>query len=256
MLIESDRYSKDDCAPWNELYKADLIHGERLKRSGKIERSLDAIARFLTVGDSPVHCAVSRGKDSVVVAHLCRRVSREITLTHLRPTNHNPDCDAVRDAYFESFPGQSYWEQPVDYEDLHPRNLSERELDRETDRRWYAAIKELESKAGERVIMGLRADESTGREMRCKTWGENTRKTSAPLAFWSTADVFGYLAVEGLPVHPAYACTGGGRWDRLRLRVAEIGDTHGTGGGRREWEKAYYGEFLRRLSARNRKEIK
>ena len=72
----------------------------------------------------------------------------------------------------------------------------------------------------------------------------------APISAWRESDVFSYLAKNKLPVHPAYAMLGGGRWPRHRLRVAEIGDTHGTGGGRREWEQEYYGDVLRRLQCK------
>lgn len=85
--------------------------------------------------------------------------------------------------------------------------------------------------------------------MRCARWGISTERTCAPLAWWTAADVFAYLATHDLPVHPAYAMLGGGRWRRERLRVAEIGDTHGKGGGRLEWETEYYGDALRRLQA-------
>jgi phosphoadenosine phosphosulfate reductase len=40
---------------------------------------------------------------------------------------------------------------------------------------------------------------------------------------------------------------GGGRWDRNYIRVAEIGDIHGNGIGRTEWESEYYNDEIRRL---------
>jgi phosphoadenosine phosphosulfate reductase len=101
-------------------------------------------------------------------------------------------------------------------------------------------------------MLGIRADESSGRRIRTLRWGLNSPNGSAPIAKWSTQDVFSYLAVNDLPVHPAYAMLGGGRWPRERLRVAEIGDSHGTGGGRREWEMEYYGDVLRRIEAESR----
>jgi phosphoadenosine phosphosulfate reductase len=176
-------------------------------------------------------------------------IAPSVPLAHLRPTNHNPDCDAVRDDYFTRFPGQSYHEVLVDYGSLHAQHLPDSELDRETDRAWYAAIRDCEERFGPRHVLGIRADESGGRKMRCRVWGENSPNGCAPIAWWTTADVFAYLAHHDLPVHPAYAMFGGGRWPRERLRVAEIGDTHGRGGGRAEWEAEYYGDVLRRLQA-------
>lgn len=242
MLIASARHTAADLALWGELEEAD-----RSTPPPDCERAVAAVRDFAAAG--PCHCGVSWGKDSVVVAHLCRIADPAVPLVHLRPTNHNPDCDAVRDAYFAAFPGQLYSEVRIDYADLHARRLPHQDLDRETDRRWYAAIREGARPYRGRHILGIRADESAGRRMRQRVYGESSPHGCAPITRWSTADVFAYLAVHGLPVHPAYAMLGGGRWSRDRLRVAEIGDTRGTGGGRREWELFYYGDILRRLEA-------
>lgn len=258
MLIPSDRHRPADLIIWRELEAADHIHGERLMRSGKVDRSLDAIRTFLAAG--PAYCGTSHGKESVTTCHLVRQVDPSIPLIHLRPSNHNPDCDAVRDAYFAMFPEQApvYSEVVIDYGDLHARGLPDHLLDKATDRLWEAAIRQSGHPCGGRHILGIRAGESNGRLMRCRIWGESSPKGCAPLAWWSTDDVYGYLAVMGLPVHPAYAMLGamaggnGARWPRERLRVAEIGDTHGKGSGRRAWEADYYGPELRRLEARGR----
>jgi phosphoadenosine phosphosulfate reductase len=245
MLIPSHRHSRRDLDLWRELEDADRVHGERLTRSGKIEESLGAIRAFVAKGRA--YGGISWGKDSVVLAHLLRIAAPDIPLVHLRPTNANPDCDLVRDAYFAGWPGQSYEEVPVDYGSLHASGLPDHELDRKTDARWYAAIRASETPHGGRRILGIRNGEGFGRLIRTLRWGIATERACAPLAWWTMADVYGYLAIHGLPVHPAYACLGGGRWPRERLRVAEIGDTHGKGSGRRDWESEYYGDVLRRL---------
>lgn len=246
MLIASHRHRSKDLELWDELESADLVNGARAQRLPRIDRSVNAIRLFMIGG--PAYVGVSWGKDSVVVAHLCYLVNPMIPLINLRCTNRNPDCDAVRDAYLSAHSEQPYSEVVVDYGLLHASNLSNDELDRETDRRWYAAIRECAKPFAGRHILGVRADESGIRRMRCRQWGESSPKGCAPLAWWNQADVFGYLAVNGLPVHPAYAMLGGGRWPRDKLRTAEIGDTHGKGGGRAEWEAEYYGDVLRRLS--------
>jgi hypothetical protein len=43
---------------------------------------------------------------------------------------------------------------------------------------------------------------------------------------------------------------GSGRWQRERIRTAEIGDVHGTRMGRTEWEREYYPDILARISVR------
>jgi phosphoadenosine phosphosulfate reductase len=244
MLIPSPRHTRRDLELWAELEDADRIHAARPQFAARLERSLREIRAF--VATRPCHAGVSWGKDSVVLAHLLWLTARHVPLMHLRPSNHNPDCDRVRDAYFVRFPGQPYEEIAVDYRDVD-RTLPDEQVDRLTDQRWYAAIREYEAAHGNRHLLGIRSDESFGRRIRTLRWGLSTPRTCAPIAWWTTADVFGYLAKHDLPIHPAYAMLGGGRWPRDRLRVAEIGDTHGKGSGRRDWELEFYGDVLRRL---------
>lgn len=245
MLIKSERHTKRDLECWRELEYADSLHAQRSSLSRRIMESENVIAEFKSRAS---YAGVSWGKDSIVLAHLLFRNAPEVPLVRLRPTNSNPDCDSVRDAYFESFPGQHYSEVNVDYSDLHAQGLDDSTLDKETDRIWFASWKQVSMTFGPCYFSGIRSSESNVRLLRFLRWGEATEKTCAPLSRWTTADVFAYMQVNNLPVHPAYACLGGGRWPRERLRVAEIGDTHGKGGGRSEWEREYYGDSLRRIS--------
>lgn len=244
MLISSSRHTRDDLLLWRDYESGDLT----INLVWKIDAARHAIDGFLARGVAYAGC--SWGKDSLVVAHLLWRFARHVPLMHLRPTNHNPDCDAVRDEYFARFNGQPYEEVAVDYSGIDRRRLTATQLDKATDERWYEAIRMYASRSGERRILGIRADESGGRRIRMLRWGVESPNSLAPIGFWRESHVFGYLAQHGLPVHPAYAMLGSGRWPRERLRVAEIGDTHGAGGGRREWELEYYGDVLRRLEAK------
>lgn len=255
MLIESPRHTKADKDLWQALENTDRAYGEFVGREGRrieclfVEASNALIAFRLM--STRVYCGVSWGKDSVVVAYILRCVWPEVPLVHLRPTNHNPDSNAVRDEYFRRFPGQIYHEIPVDYGNLHA-DLAGEDLDKATDKIWNRAWSDCRKRFGERHISGVRAKESKTRAIRMGRWGINSKNASAPIGWWTAEDVFAYLAINNLPVHPVYGCLGGGRWERDRLRVAEIGDTHGTGGGRREWEQEYYGDVLRRLNSRGK----
>lgn len=240
MLMESKRLTSADRLIWIENEIADRIVGKRL--DAKIAKSKDAICRFLDAG--PAYCGVSWGKDSVVVAHLCH--SFGVPLSNLRCSNRNPDCDVVRDVFLASNQSE-YHEVEIDYSAVD-RRQSDESIDRETDRLWHAGIHRGCDQVGtKRHILGLRGNESVGRYMRMKRWTENSPNGCAPLAWWTAVDVFGYLARFDLPVHPAYAMTGGGRWPREHLRVAEIGDTHGRRMGRSEWEREYYPDELNRM---------
>lgn len=75
-------------------------------------------------------------------------------------------------------------------------------------------------------------------------WGVSTDRTCAPIGNWTAEHVFTWLHMLNLPVHPAYAQTYGGQLDRGRIRVGALGGERGTGHGRREWERRYYGRDL------------
>lgn len=254
MLIQSDRHTEQDLELWRAHHEADLQHAKSRRFRHKVAESINAIFEFSAGGN--FYCGTSWGKDSVVVLHLLMCCRPQTVVMHLRPTNHNPDCDQVRDEFMKQTWVRHYDEIPVSYEGIDRCSLPQQELDRLTDQRWYAAIHDYERKVSKRHMLGIRADESGGRRIRTLRWGLNSPNGSAPIARWSTQDVFAYLAEHDLPVHPAYAMLGGGRWPRERLRVAEIGDSHGAGGGRREWEQEYYGDSLRRFEAGSRPSAK
>jgi phosphoadenosine phosphosulfate reductase len=247
MLIASERHTKRDLEFWAELEAADIVHGARTQLADRIERSSRAIRDFARGGNAYV--SVSWGKDSVVLADLCRRAAPDLPLVYLKaePTG-NPLCLAVRDAYLGSYPTTQYSERTVDYRAIDP-GLGCDETEKAKDRLFYGEFRAVEKRWGTRHISGIRADESSGRKARMKRWGLASLNALAPLGWWSVADVFGYLAVRGLPVHPNYAMLGGGRWPREHLRVDELGGDRGTGFGRADWEREYYGDILRRITS-------
>lgn len=245
MLIPSSRHTPADLDLWHELEAADRLHGERLP-SRLIEQSLAAIRDFLSAG--PAYCGTSWGKDSVVTAHLCRMVDPQLPLVNLRvePTR-NPYCDKVRDCFLARWP-MSYHEETVSYHDCG--EWFSEPWEKETYRRWDAAWRAVCKRLGiDRHISGVRASESGVRKIRMRTWGLNTPRACCPIGWWTENDVFGYAAAHGLPLHPNYAMLGGGRWRRDKIRTAELGDVKGTERGRREHEREYYGDILRRIEA-------
>ena len=137
----------------------------------------------------------------------------------------NPDCERVRDAFAPA----RYHERVFRYGDCgHGEH-------------WRA----VEVEFGPHRLTGVRMDESGTRAMSVKRLGVDTGRSCRPLADWTGSDVFAWLAVHGLPVHPAYACLGGGRWPRDRLRVHGIGGERASNYGRREWEREYYSDVIR-----------
>jgi phosphoadenosine phosphosulfate reductase len=235
MLIPSARHTPKDLELWTAHEAADIEHGERL--DAKIQRSLDAVRRF---AEQPCYAGVSWGKDSLVLAHLVAISGMEIPVVWFRVEPiKNPDCEFVRDAFLNT----------------HPLNYCEIERWCSRDESGWHASGTMESAAAEAVqtfgprrILGIRADESGERRLTCLVNGVSSVNSCRPLAWWTAQDIMGYLARFDLPVHPAYAMLGGGRYDRWQLRVASLGGRRGDGMGRAEWEQEYYGDVIRRLS--------
>ena len=238
MLIESDRHTPGDLVAWATLSAADAARGRSIHMRRIESSALRAVERFLR-DPSECYASVSWGKDSVVVAHLVRRVEPTVPLVHvtrrageaLRYRNgvatcriQNPDCDAVRDAFLA----------------LWPMPYCERERVVGDESSYAHIVREF----GDRRIMGIRSSESGTRALSAKTHGISTKNVCRPILNWSTDDVFAYLARHDLPVHPAYAMSMSGELDRSVLRVASIGGHQGVGMGRRAWERRYYRDCL------------
>lgn len=229
MLIDSPRITPADRAVWARHEFYDRIAARDPRWPVREERARRVIADFLARG--PAFVGVSWGKDSVVVAHLAIQVDPGIPLRRMvrdRPVPgrpENPDCDRVEEAFLDRFPHVDYEVYPVRADVLDRLAVMDREL-------------------GGRHISGVRAEESTERRISAAVHGDATARACRPILRWSTADVFAYLYRHELPVHPAYAMTGGGAWSRERIRVHELGGDHGRGAGRWEWERLYYGDVL------------
>ena len=230
-LIACDRHRPEDLAAWAALERLD-----RVALMGAGRRSLDAHAARAEImiagsGES-VFCGVSWGKDSVVVAHLVRRARPDIPLVWVRlPRFDNPDCGAVRDAFLAAHPGP--------YEEIwcpDPTVTSAGDLATGARTSGYAQA----ARRWRRRITGLRADESRTRRISMRRRGLDGARSVTPIGWWSAADVFRYLLLHDLPVHPAYAMNRRGMLDRDWLRVASLGGLRGTAMGRRQWEWEYY----------------
>jgi len=240
MLIPSHRHTAADMALWREYEQADTARRIDAGFCHRHAEALNEILRFV-MRDTSCYAGVSWGKDSTVLAHLVQCVMPTLPIVWIRVEPiKSPDCELVRDAFLSRYPNANYHEIETHCE--------------WRDGEWHATgtlesgIKECERRFGKRKILGIRADESTQRGFRIWRHGLSTHASCDPLGRWTVADIFTHLAIENLPVHPAYAMLGGGRWPRDRLRVASLGGRRGDGLGRSEWESEYYGDVLRRLA--------
>ena len=100
-----------------------------------------------------------------------------------------------------------------------------------------------------RHILGLRAQENATRARRQRFYGHSSKNGCAPITRWRDSHVFAYLHMTSMPVHPAYAMSYHGAWERGRLRVDTLGGQPGRGHGRESWERRYFGDALDRALA-------
>lgn len=241
MLVDSPRLTDADRNAWGRLerYDAALAADPRLLR--KEEQAVDAVTRFGSRG--PCYAGVSWGKDSVVVAHLVALSGVRVPVVRLRMERwENPDCDAVRDRFLAGHPDCDYHE--IVYPPGAPRWWEADDGDPLPTT--YAGFDLAAARFGDRHISGVRADESTVRRIAMRRWGTgaDAARTCRPVGWWTAVDVFAYLHLRGLPVHPAYAQTVGGHLDRGDLRVHSLGGVHGAASGRSDWEARYYPDVV------------
>lgn len=229
MLIPCDRFLPGDIEAWEQSERV-----TRMRLTSARER-----ARLLRMGDEamkvlreffvePGYVGVSWGKDSVVVAHLARLAVPHVPHVWCRLGRlDNPHCVLVRDVFCARFDGR--------YDEI----VTEVDASVETGR-LLLGFAEAARRHGDRYASGVRSEESRTRKLRQALHGTTSARTCAPITRWTGDDVFAWLQLHELPVHPAYAMTRGGALDRRRIRVASIGGERGTGHGRRQWEAVYY----------------
>ncbi|MGH3990909.1 MAG: hypothetical protein ACRDSN_00420 [Pseudonocardiaceae bacterium] len=225
MLVPSPRHTPADLEMWAALAAADALRAKLPVHARRVQRSLDAIRRF--VADHPdTWVGVSIGKDSLVAADLALSLHPGIRLRKMVLTRapDQPGTRETRDLFLAAHPGVDYDEFETDAAD------------------GLAAMSRWMGDAPR--ITGVRGDESVNRRLSARVHGVATDRSCRPLLHWSADDVFAYSCAGGLPVHPVYAMTLGGRLARRHLRVHALGGPEGVELGRREWERCYFPELL------------
>lgn len=245
MLVDSPRLTAGDRQAWARLERLD----EMLARDPALPRmagaAVDEVARFAAAGDC--YMSVSWGKDSVVAAHLAALAVPDIRVAWVRSQHfETPECDQVRDAFLATHPTVRYEETTVTL-----RNPKRGEPGFETRHQDPHADHQdvLKETLAGRYVSGLRAEESRTRRISIGHRGLSTRNTCRPIGHWQATHVFAYLHRERLPVHPVYAMTVNGSYDRRWLRVHPLcsapparSAVHGR--SMDTWEDDYYGDVI------------
>lgn len=226
MLINSDRITVEDLELWNEYEELDFKYKIPIQ---KIEKAKELILDF---SKEKCWCSCSMGKDSVVTAHLVSLVNKDIPIIFIKTKRTTPYCNEVLKVL------EKIIKQKIIV-------IAEGKNDKWLH--WGYGIKIADKLYSARSIRGVRADESSQRELSRKVHGDKTKNSCRPILYWSSCDIFAYLTQNELPVHPNYAMLGGGRWERDRIRVGSVGGRKGRGMGRLLWEREYYGDILNKL---------
>lgn len=226
-------------ADGSALRPEDYVHAKLGAFARRIDTALSAIARAAATG--PLGVSFSGGKDSTVTLDLVRRVV--------------PDAPA---ALFDSgveLRGTHEMAAHVGAIVIHPR-LTMLDLARYAGWWGYAdpvdpdvefdAKQVLIQEPSETfvvrgrlrvVALGLRAQESRGRALHTSSRGELYRGRDGtwycnPIARWTLADVWSYIASRGLRYHPAYDALSAAGLPRESQRVSGALGERGSGWGR------------------------
>lgn len=248
MLIDSPRLTSRDRAQWERLEHYDDVLSRDPRLDSLADRGRKAIEAFAQTG--PCYAGTSWGKDSTVTAFLLAtsQAAAEVPLVWMRTEGwENPDCFAVRDAFLQAYPHMADRYREIIADASTPRwwETTGEGLPQVADA-LPSGLQQAQQRWGVRYISGIRAQESRIRKMSIGRHGATTKNTCKPIAAWDASDVFAYLAKHDLPVHPAYAMSAGGHYDRARIRVATLGGIRGGNTGRAEWEQLYYGDIVGR----------
>lgn len=242
MLIITDRHTKQDIEWWNELEEADIVYGIN---ESKINSAIHEIKSFC---DKNYYISVSWGKDSTVLTHLCvvAGCSKNIVSFVCDPSSRNAfydfNNDLVRNYFISKYKLNHYIEV------FYPETGKPEKI---------KTMRRFEKNTGlNKCVLGVRAAESGIRKKSLWYHGISTDRKCRPLMKWTTQEIFSYLAINKLPVHPVYGMTGSGRWDRNKLRVdGAIGADGGLSHGRDIWEKEYYQDILNKITKKTTKQL-
>lgn len=248
-LIDSPRLTDADRQCWARWEHYDDVLSRSPRLDLLAERGRDAIREWVAADDGTGAACTSWGKDSVAMLHLLATTPEAATVPVLWVRSdpfEMPECEQVRDHFLAKHPHLRYEERVA-----HLRNPKRGEPGHEAhatnpNRRSQDVLAEL---GPPRYISGVRGQESHIRAMSIAHRGLTTARTCRPLGRWSAEDVFAWLHREDLPVHPAYAMTGGGFHDRRWLRVHPLCSLPPARSAARDdfrgqWEDTYYGDTI------------
>ena len=244
MLIGSPRLTDRDREHWQRLEHYDDALSQDPHLDWLEQQGIQAVRAFAAAGD--FYVSVSWGKDSVAACHVALKAVPGARVVWVRSRHFEmPECEQVRDAFLTRHTARY---EEIEVELRNPKRgepgYDDRHLDPSADHQDV-----LRETLTGRYVSGVRAEESRVRRISIGHRGLTTRNTCRPVGHWQATHVFAYLHREGLPVHPAYAMTAGGYYDRRWIRVhplcsAPPAQSAVYGGDSAAWEDAYYPDVI------------
>jgi len=239
MLIDSPRLTAADRAHWDRLSRYDALLAKDPQLQQYQQQAIDIITHY--AGQGPCYASTSWGKDSTVLCHLVALSGLPIPIRFARCQDwETPEVADVRDAFLARYPHVDYHEHtysfpvPLRGEPGHDQAPA------------YDALAVVFTNYGRRIT-GVRAEESRTRRMTHAVHGHSSATTCRPIGHWQATHVFAYLQKHDLPIHPAYAMTAAGAYDRRTLRVHPLGTAMPNASTRsrhEEWEDTYYADVM------------
>jgi 3'-phosphoadenosine 5'-phosphosulfate sulfotransferase (PAPS reductase)/FAD synthetase len=188
---------------WNDYREEDYLHARLPVFTRRVEKAIEIAGEWLSRCERP-HIACSGGKDSVAMTHLIRSAYGEV------------------EVLFSSHPGRDW---PGTYEVFERMGIEPRVVLNDPARQgfWFSDY--------DGCALGLRAGESRARMMNRGVRGALYYCESSgmlhclPLSDWTHRDVFAYIAVHELPLHPIYSAPLAGLPHRGRIRLHDMDTT-------------------------------
>lgn len=222
----------------------------------KEHRAIATIKDWLNLCDKKCYLSISGGKDSLVAAHLIRRVYPDCPLVwvnqgHLAEWS---DCIQLLELLknngwniVEICPVRDLWHL---YLDLgiplsgKMTSLTDKQINRKLV---YDPLEEYQERNDTKgYAWGIRASESKGRSLYLKSHGELYQRKDglyccSPIGWWKTQDIWSYIDKHKLPYPAMYD------QDRLRIRNGPPIGTTGVNWGRLAELRRHYPEIWQEL---------
>lgn len=236
--------------------RADKLYQLRKKKAH------DLLRQFATLVERP-YFSMSWGKDSVIAYCLVREIWSDIRVVYVNCGEFDewPDTERVKkilcgrfninlvevkaESVIEGFRRVGYWYPPP------AKTEEERLSDQMYSDSFFDAIASV-TKDCDGFIMGLRAEESSGRESLFTHRGpiyyrrKDHRYVCCPLHDWSTEDIWTFHVEYNLPYNELYDCPAVEK--RRRRNGAMFGGTGSARGGMKI-AKRLYPELFNRFAA-------